>query len=328
MAQDWMPGAIKRPVSWAQSLSRHGVKPNKFVVHITAGNGSAASTGNYFERSKVACSTFCTDKDGTIYQFQPVSARSGADYGSNYTVSNENVGTNGPLTQAQIVANAKILRWLHEEHGVSLRIISTSAKSQSGLGSHRFGVDGNFPLIGIQRGRLQRFPIGEKWSGARGKTCPTNAAQEQLPSILALASVSGGGGASVPSVPSKPVAPSKPSKLAVDGKYGPATVSAKQADLGTTVDGIVSGQSYWIRDHNPGLKARSNWKFTSSARGSDMIRADQKRLKKKGLYKDDIDGLAGPNYWKAVQREQGTTVDGYVSEPSSAVKAIQRDLND
>lgn len=116
-------------------------------------------------------------------------------------------------------------------------------------------------------------------------------------------------------------------KLVVDGKYGPATVKAMQRALGTPVDGIVSEQSSRLILQSPGLRELSNWHTTAAAKGSMMIRADQRRLRKLGLYKGQLDGLVGPMYWKASQREQGTVVDGIVSWPSALVKAIQRDLN-
>lgn len=122
-------------------------------------------------------------------------------------------------------------------------------------------------------------------------------------------------------------APRPPATLTVDGKYGPATVKARQQSLRTTVDGVVSGQSFWIRDHNPGLDARANWEFVRDPRGSAMVRADQTRLKARGLYTGTVDGLAGPAYWTAVQRELGTTTDGRVSDPSGVVRAIQRAEN-
>ena len=142
--------------------------------------------------------------------------------------------------------------------------------------------------------------------------------------------LSGGGGMTAPidTTPDPEPAPApKPGLLVVDGKYGPATVKARQRKLGTVVDGVVSNQTYATRDRNPGLRARSNWEFNGTRDGSKMVRADQKRLAAKGLYRDTIDGLAGPNYWTAVQKELGTYVDGVVSEPSNMVKEMQRRIN-
>lgn len=327
-SNDWMPGAIKRPVSWAQRLPRGGVTPNKFLVHITAGNADAKATGDYFERSRVACSTFCTDKDGTIYQFQPISARSGADYGSKCTLSNENVGTRGPLTDAQVTANARILAWLHDEHGINLRIIDTSATSENGLGSHRFGINGNFPTSGIQRGRLQRRPLGEKWSGAFGKTCPTDEVQDQLDDILAEAKGE-----------KEPAKPKGPTLLKVDGVWGPAVTRSEQRRLDAPyVDGEISRQNeYWDQTGDyDGLGGGWDWIDRDKAvagKGSQTIRLDQEDLKDRGYYKGDVDGLVGPEYFKAKQRdltEDGYydgAIDGEIWRPSSTVKAMQRKEN-
>lgn len=125
-----------------------------------------------------------------------------------------------------------------------------------------------------------------------------------------------------------PVTPTPIVQLVEDGKYGPATVRARQRKLGTVVDGIVSNQTYACRDANPGLKARSNWEFNSSRAGSKMIAADQRRLRTAGLYLAAIDGLAGPIYWTAIQKELRTTVDGVISEPSKAVLRMQQLIND
>lgn len=132
----------------------------------------------------------------------------------------------------------------------------------------------------------------------------------------------GSGGSTAPSTTPKPSG-----KLSVDGKPGPNYVRRKQQWLGTTPDGVVSGQTHWIIDHNPGLKARGLDVWALGGHGSDMIRADQRRLAKKRLYKGAIDGLAGPKYWTALQRELGTTADGVVSDPSNVIRADQRRLN-
>lgn len=133
----------------------------------------------------------------------------------------------------------------------------------------------------------------------------------------------GGGGSTAP-VPSKPTS----SKLKIDGQFGPATTRrAQRVYKSGTLDGIVSNQTFSIRDANPGLRARDNWEFNGSRRGSDLIREIQRNLKRNGLYADSLDGLAGPNFWRGMQKWLGTKQDGKVSEPSDVVAAFQRWLN-
>ena len=106
--------------------------------------------------------------------------------------------------------------------------------------------------------------------------------------------------------------------LAVDGYFGSATVSALQAALGTTVDGVVSGQDY--RDMAAiGGKPTGAWQI--GAGGSQMVRALQEKL---GV---DSDGYFGRDTCRALQSHLGTTVDGVLSKPSACVKELQRRLN-
>ena len=120
---------------------------------------------------------------------------------------------------------------------------------------------------------------------------------------------------------SNPVKPSRPAgKLAVDGIWGSATTAALQRALGTPADGIVSSQSATWRDRNAGLT--TGWQWVRSPRGSKAIAALQRRLGVKA------DGLIGPATIRALQKRLGTPVDGEIWRPSSAVRALQRTLNE
>lgn len=107
--------------------------------------------------------------------------------------------------------------------------------------------------------------------------------------------------------------------LEVDGYWGSATVSACQKALGTTVDGIVSGQDY--RDMNEiGGRPTAAWQIGSGS--SVMVRALQSKV---GA---NADGYFGANTCRALQSYLGTEVDGVISKPSECVKELQRRLND
>lgn len=117
---------------------------------------------------------------------------------------------------------------------------------------------------------------------------------------------------------SKPSKTSKPKakKLAVDGKWGPATTRELQRYLGTTVDGVISGQS------RKGQAPAIYGKVTYGTSGSNVIRVLQRKIGTKA------DGSLGPATVRALQRHLGTTVDGVISRPvSSVVKAMQRAIN-
>ena len=109
-------------------------------------------------------------------------------------------------------------------------------------------------------------------------------------------------------------------KLSVDGYWGVATTKALQKTLGTTVDGIVSGQdANNMASVNRGGLEHASWKIGRG--GSQMVMALQRKI---GV---SADGYFGKNTCKALQRYLGTTQDGIVSAPSSMVKALQRKLN-
>lgn len=115
-----------------------------------------------------------------------------------------------------------------------------------------------------------------------------------------------------------------PGAISIDGSCGPATVRKWQAVMGTTVDGIVSGQlvpdqvTYW----RPNLY---NGCVTYGGYGSELIRAVQQCLASEGRYKGAIDGLLGPQTIKAIQAHYGLTQDA--SFGPATVRALQTALN-
>lgn len=132
---------------------------------------------------------------------------------------------------------------------------------------------------------------------------------------LTNGSRSGGSSATV-----APSTSSSSGKLSVDGWWGVATTRALQKALGTTIDGIVSGQDADdMASVNRGGLESGSWKTGKG--GSQMIKALQRKI---GV---SVDGYFGKNTCKALQRYLGTTQDGIVSSPSDMVKALQRKLN-
>ena len=113
-------------------------------------------------------------------------------------------------------------------------------------------------------------------------------------------------------------APAEPGGLAVDGWWGSATVRACQGALGTTVDGVVSGQDY--RDM-AAIGGRPTGAWQVGRGGSKMVEAIQRKV---GA---NPDGYFGPATCRALQSYLGTTADGVVSKPSLMVKELQRRLN-
>ena len=127
-------------------------------------------------------------------------------------------------------------------------------------------------------------------------------------------------------LPSIPVSDtqSQSNLLEIDGSCGPTTVRRWQEVMGTTVDGVISGQlvpdctTYW----RPNLVDSC---VTYGGYGSDLIRAVQKQLVNEKRYEGEKDGLLGPNTIKAVQAHYGLAQDA--SFGPATVCALQTALN-
>ncbi len=104
------------------------------------------------------------------------------------------------------------------------------------------------------------------------------------------------------------------STLVVDGYFGPASVTKLQTVLGTTADGVISGQAKSSAPFHERLRA-----VRYDGGGSQAIVALQKGL---GV---SADGLLGPATIKAWQRRLGVSADGYFG-PATAT-AAQKSLN-
>ncbi|MEE8737293.1 MAG: NlpC/P60 family protein [Bifidobacterium sp.] len=102
--------------------------------------------------------------------------------------------------------------------------------------------------------------------------------------------------------------------LAADGSFGPASVTRLQQLLGTTVDGVISGQDAGSRKYHAALAS-----IRYGSGGSNAIRALQARLHV------TADGYFGPMSIKALQRSLGVTPDGSCGPVT--VRAWQNTLN-
>ena len=169
------------------------------------------------------------------------------------------------------------------------------------------------------------IPIGNvvqhnKWSG---KNCPTYLRNGSKGitwnDFLDLVREAGPGSTQPPQPPT--------GDIAVDGYWGKDTSFMLQKAFGTPEDGIISQQPVQHKSKNPGMTTGWDWTSSSSPNGSTVIRAVQEQLKDEGRYSDKIDGLCGPNTIKGMQKHFGTPVDGYLSSPSTMVKALQKRLN-
>jgi N-acetylmuramoyl-L-alanine amidase len=111
------------------------IAPTVIVLHYTGG-GSAKATRSYFdnptieaERKELAragkvnvSSHFVVDRDGTIYQLQPMTRFARHCIGLNHVaIGIENAGDEAkfPLTSDQVSADAALIRWIATQHRIT-----------------------------------------------------------------------------------------------------------------------------------------------------------------------------------------------------------------
>lgn len=120
---------------------------------------------------------------------------------------------------------------------------------------------------------------------------------------------------------SKVTAQTKPKKtysVTVDGYLGPETVRALQDYFGLVVDGEMWGQ-YRGNQATAAFNQRS---VRYGAGGSPVVTALQRKI---GA--SPVDGIWGAGTTHALQGYLGTPVDGEIWRPSTAIKELQRRLN-
>lgn len=111
------------------------IEPRVIVLHYTGG-GSAKATRGYFDNPTIEASRkelaragkvnvsahFVVDRDGTIYQLQPVTRFARHCIGLNHiAIGIENAGDEAkyPLTEAQVAADAALIRQLAREQPIT-----------------------------------------------------------------------------------------------------------------------------------------------------------------------------------------------------------------
>ena len=111
------------------------IAPQVIVLHYTGG-GSAKATRDYFDTPTIEASRaqlaragkvnvsahFVVDRDGTIYQLQPVTRFARHCIGLNHiAIGIENAGDEAkyPLTEAQVAADAALIRDLASQHKIT-----------------------------------------------------------------------------------------------------------------------------------------------------------------------------------------------------------------
>ncbi len=119
------------------------IEPHVIVLHYTDG-GSAAATRAYFDNVRIEAARkdlaragavnvsahFLVDRDGTIYRLMPETRMARHCIGLNHiAIGVENVGDDRrwPLTDAQVEADARLVRWLAARYPITHLIAHSEA---------------------------------------------------------------------------------------------------------------------------------------------------------------------------------------------------------
>lgn len=134
----------RRQLSLDYLQKRHGILktqativPRMIVLHFT-GSGTLSSNFNYFNKEEIeqartvnknqsilnVSAHYLVDRDGTVYQLLPDTLFARHIIGLNYmAIGVENVGgPDAPLTEAQVKANAALVRYLCTKHKIDYLI--------------------------------------------------------------------------------------------------------------------------------------------------------------------------------------------------------------
>ena len=138
----WYPGATKMELQ-PESNQQPAIRPTQFIVHSIIAPWTARRTYEFWRDSTNLESHFAVDYEGTIGQFIGTETRADANAGANRradgtgAVSAEtasNLQGSDPWNAKQIEDLIAIGVWLHQHHGVPLRICRTH--DDPGFGYH------------------------------------------------------------------------------------------------------------------------------------------------------------------------------------------------
>jgi hypothetical protein len=237
----WYPRAKKwelQPESDAQAA----ILPTQFIVHSIIAPWTARRTYEYWRDSTNLESHFGLGYEGDLGQFIGTQTRADANAGANRrsdgtgAVSIEtasNLQGSDPWTDAQVEELIQLGVWLHEEHGIPLRICRSH--SDPGYGWHSM------------------FP---QWSTS-GTACPGKARIAQFKTVVFPGIVARATGKSTPTPPKETIMPLTTAdiqKLCREDKVWPAPKDAsnyspdpKSADHYWALGTHIAVQSEGIR---------------------------------------------------------------------------------
>ncbi|CAM5721208.1 peptidoglycan recognition protein family protein [Streptomyces microflavus] len=217
----WYPDAVKMELQ-PESDKQEAIRPTQFIVHSIVAPWTARRTYEYWRDSTNLESHFGVDYEGTVGQYIGTETRADANAGANRrgdgtgAVSAEtasNTKGSDPWNAKQVEDLIAIGVWLHQRHGIPLRICRTH--SDPGFGYHSM------------------FP---QWSTS-GTACPGVVRIKQFrevvfPGIVARAN----GKTTAPEKPSKPTTPTAPAATPEEDDPMPDLLT-ESSDTDTEVPG-------------------------------------------------------------------------------------------
>lgn len=164
----WYPGATKYKLQ-PESDQQPAIRPTQFIVHSIIAPWTAKRVYEYWRDSTNLESHFGLGYEGDLGQFIGTETRADANAGANRradgtgAVSIEtasNLQGSDPWTDAQVEALIRLGVWLHQQHGIPLRICRTH--DDPGFGYHR---------------------LHREWSTS-GTSCPGDARVAQFKTVV------------------------------------------------------------------------------------------------------------------------------------------------
>ena len=145
----WYPGAKKMELQ-PESDAQPAIKPTQFILHSIVAPWTPERTYEYWRDSTNLESHFGLGYDGSLGQFIGTETRADANAAANRRAdgtgavsleSASNTAASDPWTAAQVETIIKLGVWLHETHGIPLRVCRTA--SDPGFGYHRLFKEWN-----------------------------------------------------------------------------------------------------------------------------------------------------------------------------------------
>lgn len=142
----WYPGAERLELQ-PESDTQPAIRPTQMIVHSIVAPWTPRRTYEYWQNSNLE-SHFGLGYDGNIAQYIGTQTRADANAGANRradgtgAVSVEtasNTSASDPWTDAQVEELVKLGVWMHQHHGIPLRMCRTA--SDPGFGYHRLHRD-------------------------------------------------------------------------------------------------------------------------------------------------------------------------------------------